>query len=488
MTRAASFQQTISPPKHAGEYHSYWSQYKHPISLKESASVPSVALSNTDMAVCSGSKVQIYSISPLALKKSISFSSKHKRLSLISDHDTLQFTKAAFRQDDRILALGDMFGGMQLYDTASYGALRRTRLHDSAIRDISFNPFDHVELVTSSDDMTIKHHRLDRIGNDDASPINIFTGHYDHVRCVAFHPSMHGTVISGGYDHCINVWDTRTCSPQLSMDHGAPVESIVAFGTMLISSGGSDICIWDLLNGGKLIDRWTMFQKTVTCISTLETSSKDISILAGGLDRYIKIFSITPSLTPKIQHEISLSDPILSLDVSPTCLVAGMLNGLVSIRSRNETSTIPNDVVSSTKSNRPILKEYDQYFKGFQYRKALDAALENGEIKVVSAVLESLYERSDGLDRALDRQNDPDSLIKLFSLIEKYIADPKYNRILFVTLNNIISSKSFLYLSSIFKSQLSRIQDSMMHELSTQKEAIKLIGSLECIMSCKHNK
>lgn len=54
----------------------------------------------------------------------------------------------------------------------------------------------------------------------------------------------------GGYDHIVKLWDVRA-GPQatMSVDHGAPVEDVAFFpsGGLMVSAGGTSICVWDLL-------------------------------------------------------------------------------------------------------------------------------------------------------------------------------------------------------------------------------------------------
>lgn len=55
-------------------------------------------------------------------------------------------------------------------------------------------------------------------------------GHRDYVRAAAASPSSPDMWATGGYDHCVKLWDVRTGGREVrGMDHGAPVEDVAFF-------------------------------------------------------------------------------------------------------------------------------------------------------------------------------------------------------------------------------------------------------------------
>ncbi len=64
-------------------------------------------------------------------------------------------------------------------------------------------------------------------------------------------------------------------------------------GSLLVSAGGNQVCVWDLVGGGRLLKRLTNFQKTVTslCVSPLAgpDSAAAPRLLAGSLDGHVKV-------------------------------------------------------------------------------------------------------------------------------------------------------------------------------------------------------
>jgi hypothetical protein len=142
------------------------------------------------------------------------------------------------------------------------------------------------------------------------------------------------TRAAGGYDHAVKLWDVRAggssssgCS--MSMDHGAPVEDAAFFpsGGLLVTAGGTSLCVWDVLrwgglmrqprmarqlclsaapsppppppatprhhSGGKLLRRLSNFQKTVSCVRLSPFAGPDSAaaprLLAGSLDGHVKV-------------------------------------------------------------------------------------------------------------------------------------------------------------------------------------------------------
>lgn len=65
----------------------------------------------------------------------------------------------------------------------------------------------------------------------------LFTQDYIRAGCVS--PISENIIVSGGYDKKINMFDLRTKSVTLSVDHEAPVESLMFLpsGSLLISAG-----------------------------------------------------------------------------------------------------------------------------------------------------------------------------------------------------------------------------------------------------------
>ncbi len=73
--------------------------------------------------------------------------------------------------------------------------------------------------------------------------------------------------------------------------HGCPVEALLVLpgNSLLLSAGGNTIKVWDILNGGKLLNEISNHQKTITSLLLDGTKTR---ILSAGLDGLVKVYDI----------------------------------------------------------------------------------------------------------------------------------------------------------------------------------------------------
>ena len=82
-------------------------------------------------------------------------------------------------------------------------------------------------------------------------------------------------------------------------------------GTMLVTAGGNEVKIWDLLSGGnRLLKTISAHNKTVTNLSLARDQTR---LVTTSLDRQLKFHEIS---TFKTVHSLSLPSPILSAAVA----------------------------------------------------------------------------------------------------------------------------------------------------------------------------
>jgi U3 small nucleolar RNA-associated protein 15 len=139
-----------------------------------------------------------------------------------------------------------------------------------------------------------------------------FREHTDYVRCVVQSPTNPDLFLSGSYDKTIKLWDSKTSTSTLTMDHGYQIEKVLFLpgGGLVLSAGSNKIKIWDILNGGRLIYAFSPHQKAIT--SVVIDGSKS-HLLTASLDHQVKVIDLA---TFKIVHSFKFPAPILSLGIS----------------------------------------------------------------------------------------------------------------------------------------------------------------------------
>ena len=64
-------------------------------------------------------------------------------------------------------------------------------------------------------------------------------------------------------------------------------------GSLVVTAGGNQLCVWDLVGGGRLLKKLTNFQKTVTSVKLSPMAGPESSaaprLLAGSLDGHVKV-------------------------------------------------------------------------------------------------------------------------------------------------------------------------------------------------------
>jgi U3 small nucleolar RNA-associated protein 15 len=248
----------------------YWKKFQNTVTIKEYGSVSYVNFSPIrpyDVAVTSGSRIQIYSSVNGEVKKTIS-----------------KFKEAAyggtFRNDGQLIAAGDKNGSVKVFELTSRSILRQFKGHTCATHVSCFSP-NGKHILSASDDKTI---RCWDLATETA--ICVLEGHEDYVRTATTVQATPDLFLSGSYDHTVRLWDFRTQSCVMKADHGSPVEHVLMFpsGSSCISAGNNIIKVWDVLQGGRLLTATSNHQKTVTCLSF---DSAHRRLLSGSLDRLV---------------------------------------------------------------------------------------------------------------------------------------------------------------------------------------------------------
>ena len=316
----------------------YWKTFKNQLLLPSphNAGITSITIPDHNptgaqadtFAVTSGTRVQIYSSRTRKLVKSIS------RFQL---DDVAR--SGVLRRDGRILLAGGDSGIVQAFDTGSRAILRQWRgehAHKQAVHAVRWNPSVLTELMSVSDDRTV---RVWDLTEDEAKWTGI--GHEDYVRSGCYLPGQEGMIATGSYDQTVRLWDTRQSGngrSALTFKHAAPIEDLLPLsGSLLASAAGNEVTILNLV-AGKAEHIVRSHQKTVTSLGVGQNGSR---LLTGGLDGHVKVHNTS---TWEVVAGFKYAAPVLSLSVVASGaqeaeredrhLAVGLQTGLLSIRTR----------------------------------------------------------------------------------------------------------------------------------------------------------
>ncbi|KAJ2949513.1 hypothetical protein O0L34_g15435 [Tuta absoluta] len=298
----------------------YWKKLGLPYLVKEFGAVDYLDFSPVEpyyFAATSSVRIQVYDPITKVVTKNIA-----------------KFVEAAyganFRADGRLIVAGSEEAVIKLFDVQSKNVLRVFNGHTAPVHRTHFTK-DQVKVLSFSDDKSVC---LWDIATE--AKVATFSEHTDYVRAGAPSPISPEIILSGGYDHAVKLYDCRSNETVMSVNHGSPVESTLFLpsGGLFISAGGTEIKVWDIFNGGKLLANISQHHKTVT---TLRLASNNSRLMSASLDRHVKIYDIS---TFKVVHNIDFPNAVLSLAVSEhdDVLAVGMVDGVISIRKREQPS------------------------------------------------------------------------------------------------------------------------------------------------------
>lgn len=392
---------------------------------------------------------------------------------------------------------------VSVLDMATRSVLRRFEGHTGPVHATAFS-MDNTHILSCSDDKTCRYWDL-----PGEKAVAILGGHSDYVRAASCNPTKYSMWATGGYDHTVKIWDMNVaCNkqdasrPMMEVNHGDPIESCLFLpsGHLMLSAGGTTIKVWDMISGGKCLHTFSNHQKTITDITLDGTGTR---LLSASLDGHVKVYDLE---TYKVSHGFKYNSGILSMGISKnnSHLVVGTANQQVVVRERKvkaheeqtetdfmytvkgtlKPSTIGN-AVQNTKYKR--LANYDKALRKFEYKLALDAALETRSPIVVASMIEELQIRN-GLSKALANRQES-SLEPFLSFLVKYIANPRYTFLLV----NVCHLVCDLYLKTIGKSTVIdalflKLKRRLQEEMKVQHEILQVVGMLDTIFSTQYRK
>lgn len=305
-----------------------------------------------------------------------------------------------YRYDGKLLVAADASGLVSIFDAYQPRNLLVSLSPSSHPTHVAkFHPTVGNQLITGSDDRVV---RLYDISQTTQGPIVLFdeSFHGDYIRLCGFIPGNPNLVTTGCYDGIVRIFDTRQQQLVAKFDQGNPVEDVLALTpTTLVSAGGPQVKVWDLLRGLK-IHEFNNFTKTATTLH--DTGEK--GLLVGSLDGHVKVFDYTTTnWDVKFGWKFG-SGGVLCLAVSPNFkhFATGLTLGLLLIRTRKTEPAVPQQkqqktstyarivkgaeylgdeehtVVHSSGPSTKKLKQFEKHLNAFKWLDALDSAVTTG--------------------------------------------------------------------------------------------------------------
>lgn len=428
---------------------------------------------------------------------------------------------SAYRGDGALLAAGCESSIVKVFACESKEQLRMLRGHSAAVRGIGFLP-ERQLLATASDDRSVCVWDVAA-----GSCTSTLRGHRDYVRslCVSPCPGAN-SFATGSYDHTVRLWDAR--SPDgapLTVSHGAPVEAVAFLpgGSVLVSAGGGDVKLWDVIGGGRLLQTLSAHQKTVTSVAADSSGSR---LLSAGLDQLLKVHDLR---TWEVLHTIKLSSPALSIALSPDTshLAIGLLDGTLSLRHRSSAGAAsaasgPTSAASAAAAAGPVdpqqpesrplrggtyryfirgsnvppsaddlrvavdrprrLAAYDEYLREFRFGAALDHAVSQPNPLVTCSLIEELRHRG-CLDMAISGKDDA-ALLPILRFVGKYATDPRFSGTLLDVAEQVTSKYArALGQSPLVDRAFRTLQDRIVDEVVVQRELQALLGIMDTLLA-----
>ncbi|KAL0870635.1 hypothetical protein ABMA27_005595 [Loxostege sticticalis] len=457
----------------------YWKKLGLPVLVKEFGAIDYIDFSPVEpyyfAATCSV-RVQVYDPITKVVAKNIS-----------------KFVEAAygasFRSDGRLIVAGSEESAVKLFDVTSKNVLRVFTGHTGPVHRTFFSK-DQVKILSFSDDKSVG---LWDIATEEK--ITSFSEHTDYVRAGAASPISPDIILSGSYDHSLKLYDCRSNETVLTANHGSPVESTIFLpsGGIFISAGGTEIKVWDIFNGGKLLANISQHHKTVT---TLRLASNGSRLMSASLDRHVKIFDIS---TFKAVHNIDFPNAILSMGISEhdDTLAVGMIDGVISIRKRDKPAPqleekkglfkfAPdhvqiNSTVDMIVSNQKAEKEpeFDKFLRKMEFSKALSAVLKTYVAtkfpeKTAAAIQEMLRRKVLNVAMGQLSEKDIGALLKYF---KKNLGETRFTRTIIDAVNVFVD---------VFENQMKTFSEtnlllysSLQQEIKDEIEVCKRVSELE---------
>jgi WD40 repeat protein len=224
------------------------------------------------------------------------------------DDVIMRVSQIAINREGTMLAVGNVWGDVSLWDPRSGERLLTLDGHDDWIGGLGFSP-DGTRLASGSDDQTVK------VWDTSSGELLLtLTGHENWVNGIAYSPDG-ATIASVGFDKLAFVWDAASGEVihQLPLSEGgwgiaiSPDSSLLATGE---TDRSNMVTIWDMATGQ--VVREIDYGDGVAALKFTSDSSM---LITGGYDGYLTIWDIE---TGEMVQEIKAATSVIQdTSISP---------------------------------------------------------------------------------------------------------------------------------------------------------------------------
>ncbi|KAJ8029205.1 U3 small nucleolar RNA-associated protein 15-like [Holothuria leucospilota] len=473
----------------------FWSDFEFPVTVKEFDAITHLEFSPIEpyqFAATTSNKVRLFN--PINNQVDRTFSRFKEKAYC-----------GSFRHDGRLMVAGGEECVIKLLDISGRAILRFFSGHERPVHLSKFTS-DGLKIFSGADDTTVRCWDI-----SSGEEVQQFQEFKDHVRCGDANKPSRDIILTGSYDHTARLFDLRTNSSIMNVNHGKPIESatFLPSGNIFLTAGGNYVKVWDALAGGRLLTTFGNSHKTITSLWLHESMGR---ILTGSLDMHVKVYDAS---TFGLVASLDYPAPVLCVAVSPVTnlLVAGMSTGLLSIKHKKKDETPQTEAERQQKQRekrlalryfnkgnmyipqegdtlvplkeREGLPKYDRMLQRFEHSKALDQAFAIGvripKPHVTFSVLQELIRR-DTLKAALSGRNEKWIRLMLHFL-KKHISNPNFVS----TVTDVVDIILDVYEPVIggseeLKKGFTTLRDSIEKELKYHQELEEIQGMLDAIL------
>ncbi|XP_071846032.1 U3 small nucleolar RNA-associated protein 15 homolog [Apostichopus japonicus] len=473
----------------------FWNSYEFPVTIKEFDSISHLDFSPIEphqVAVTTSNKIRLFN--PINNQVDRTFSRFKDRAYC-----------GSFRHDGRLMVAGGEEPVVKLLDVSGRAILRFFSGHKRPVHLSKFT-VDGLKVFSGDDDSCV---RCFDISSGDK--VNIFEEHKDYIRCGDANKASRDIILTGSYDHTARLFDLRTSTSIMSVNHGKPVESALFMpsGNIFLTAGGNYVKVWDALAGGKLLTTFGNSHKTITSLWFQESRGR---LLTGSLDMHVKVYD---AATYGLLASMDYPAPVLSVAVSPVSdlLVVGMSTGLLSIKHKKKDGTPQTEAEKQKKQRekrlalryfnkgnmyipqegdtlvplkqREDLARYDRLLKRFKHSKALDDAFKISVRRktpyVTFSVIQELSRRNT-LKASLSGR-DEKWLCAMLAFLKKHISNPNYVSVVIEVTDIILEIyESVVSSSEPVKKSLTNLRAVIDKELNYHQSLEEIQGMLDVLL------